>query len=128
MRSYVIGKDHQASKVDAADAAWRLMAWLADGPLHAALREAVPEITGAAACGFWPAASLRLHRQVIRIRDAALALRPYRDRQVAGVATRAARAAGLGEGDLAAVVEASVLSAAMRARAAGPTTSGIVPR
>ena len=88
-------------------------------PLHSALREAVPEVKGAAACGFWPAASFRLHRQVIQIRDAALALRPYRDPQVAAVATRAARAAGLAGGDLAAAVEASVLSAAMRARAAG---------
>jgi hypothetical protein len=88
-------------------------------PLHSGLREAVPEVTGAAACGFWPAASFRLHRQVIQVRDAALALRPYRDPQVAAVATRAARAAGLTGGDLAAAVEASVLSAAMRARATG---------
>jgi hypothetical protein len=88
-------------------------------PLHSALREAVPEVTGAEACGFWPGASFRLHRQVVQIRDAALALRPYRDPQVAAIATRAARAAGLAGGDLAAAVEASVLSAAMRARAAG---------
>ena len=88
-------------------------------PLHSALREAVPEVTGVAACGFWPAASFRLHRQVIQIRDAALVLRPYRDPQVAAVATRAARAAGLAGGDLAATVEASVLSAAMRDRAVG---------
>jgi hypothetical protein len=88
-------------------------------PLHSALLEAVPEATGAVACRFWPAASFRLHRQVIQIRDAALALRPYRDPQVAAVATRAARAAGLASGDLAAAVEASVLSAAIRARAAG---------
>ena len=88
-------------------------------PLHSALRETVPEATGAVACRFWPAASFRLHRQVIQIRDAALALRPYRDPQVAAVATRAARAAGLAGGDLAAAVEASVLSAAMRARTAG---------
>lgn len=88
-------------------------------PLQSALQEVVPEATGAVACGFWPAASFRLHRQVIQIRDAALALRPYRDPQVAAVATRAARAAGLAGGDLAAAVEASVLSAAVRARVAG---------
>lgn len=88
-------------------------------PLHSALREAVPDITGVAACRFWPAVSFRLHQQVIQIRDAALALRPYQDPQVAAVANRAARAAGLAGGDLAAAVEASVLSAAMRARAAG---------
>jgi Family of unknown function (DUF6545) len=88
-------------------------------PLHSALQEAVPEVTGMAACRFWPAASFRLHRQVIQIRDTALALRPYRDPQVVMAATQAARAAGLAGGDLAAAVEASVLSAAMRARAAG---------
>jgi hypothetical protein len=89
------------------------------GPLHSALREAVPEATGVAACGFWPGASFRLHREVVQIRDAALVLRPYRDPQVAVAATQAARAAGLAGGDLAAVVEASVLAAAMRARGAG---------
>jgi hypothetical protein len=88
-------------------------------PLHSALRDAVPEVTGASVCQFWPAASFRLHRQVIQIRDAALALRPYRDPEVAAVATQAARASGLAGGDLAAAVEASVLSAAMHARAAG---------
>ena len=88
-------------------------------PLHSALREAVPEAAGAPAYRSWPCASFRLHRQVIRVRDAALALRPYRDPQVAVGATRAARAAGFSGSDLAAAVEASVLSAAIRARAAG---------
>jgi len=88
-------------------------------PLHLALREVVPEATGAVACRFWPAASFRLHRQVIDIRDAALALRPYRDPEVAAFATQAARAARLVGCDLASALEASVLSAAMRARAAG---------
>jgi hypothetical protein len=88
-------------------------------PLHSALREAVPEIADGAACGFRPEARFWLHSQVIQIRDAALALRPYRDPQVAAVATRAARAAGLVGGDLAATVEASILSAALRARAVG---------
>jgi hypothetical protein len=88
-------------------------------PLHSALREAVPEVTGTPACGFWPAANFRLHRQVIQIRDAAMVLRPYRDPQVAAVATQTARAAGFAGCELAAVVEASVLSAAMRSRSAG---------
>ena len=88
-------------------------------PLHSALREAVPEAMNAAACGLRPAASLRLHRQVIQIRDAALALRPYRDPQVVLAATRAARTAGLAGPELAAMVEASVLSAAIRAKSAG---------
>jgi hypothetical protein len=85
-------------------------------PLHLALREAVPEAAGTAACRLRPAASFRLHQQVIQIRDAALALRPYRDPQVVLAATRAARAAELTGSEFAARVEASVLSAAMRAK------------
>jgi hypothetical protein len=88
-------------------------------PLQSALLAAVPEATGAGAFGLWPAASARLHRQVIQIRDVALALRPYRDPQVAVAATHAARAAGLAGDELAVMVEASVLSAAIDARRAG---------
>lgn len=88
-------------------------------PLQSALREAVPEVARATATGFWPVPSSRLHRQVIQIRDAALALRPYRDPQVALAATRAGRTAGLAGDELAAMVEASVLSAAMGARRVG---------
>jgi hypothetical protein len=88
-------------------------------PLHSALREAAPEAMNAAACGLKPSASFRLHQQVIQIRDAALALRPYRDPQVALTATHAGRIAGLAGPELAAMVEASVLSAAIRAKGAG---------
>jgi len=88
-------------------------------PLHSALRESVPEAAGTAACRFRPAASIRLHLQVVQIRDAALALRPYRDPHVVLAATRAARAAGLAGPELAAMVEASVLSAAMRDKSTG---------
>ena len=88
-------------------------------PLRTALQEVIPVPTGAAADGFWPAASSRLHRQVIEIRDASLALRHYRDPQMALAATRAARGAGLAGDELAATVEACVLSAALRARSLG---------
>jgi hypothetical protein len=88
-------------------------------PLQSALLEAVPGAAGTAAPGFWPAASSRLHQHVIQIRDAALALRPYRDARVAVAATRAARAVGFAGDELAAMVEASVLSAAIDARRAG---------
>jgi hypothetical protein len=40
LRGCVIGNDHQASEVDAADAAWRLMAWLTDG-VNSMLAEAI---------------------------------------------------------------------------------------
>jgi len=96
-------------------------------PLHAALREAVPEIAATAAPGIWPTPSGRLHRQVIQIRDAALALRPYRDPEAASAATRAACAAGLTGDELAATAEAAVLAPAVCAWKSGrpaPRTPG----
>jgi hypothetical protein len=88
-------------------------------PLHSALCEAVPEAANAAASGGRSGTRLRLYRQVIEIRDAALALRRYRDPDVASAAAAAARAAGLAAAELTAVVEAAVLAAAMHARNAG---------
>jgi hypothetical protein len=89
-------------------------------PLHAALLQAVPEATqhtGYSAAG---PARMRLHRHVVEIRDAALALRPYRTRHAATDAAAAARAAGLAGEPYAAVVEASALAAAIAARKTGP--------
>jgi len=88
-------------------------------PLHSALRDAVPEATSAAACGVRPCARFRLHHQVIEIRDAMLALRPFRDPEVARAAERDSHAAGLGGVELAVAVEAAALAAALRARNAG---------
>ena len=112
--------------------AWRAIRQL--GPLRSGLSEAVPEVASARVSGPWPASTLRLHQQVIEIRDAALALRPFRDQEVASDAAKAGRAAGLAGDDLDAAVEGAVLAAAVRARnaghpvrqpddAAGPTTA-----
>ena len=88
-------------------------------PLHAALRAAVPQIAATAAPRIWTSPSLRLHRQVIQIRDAALALRPYRDPEAASAATSTACAAGLTGEELAAAGEAAVLAAAVSTRRSG---------
>jgi Family of unknown function (DUF6545) len=88
-------------------------------PLHSALRRAVPEVTSAGIRGVRPGVRFRLHQRVIEISDAVLALRPYRDPQVASAAAGAGGAAGLAGDDLAAAVEAAVLAAAMRARCTG---------
>ena len=97
--------------------AWRALRRLR--PLYSALCEAVPEATKAAASGGRSSMRLRLYQQVIEIRDAALALRRYRDPEVASAVASAARAAGLTAAELTAVVEAAVLAAAMCARNAG---------
>jgi hypothetical protein len=89
-------------------------------PLHAALLEAVPEAarhTGYPASG---PARVRLHRHVVEIRDAALALQPYRAQSAAANAATAARAAGLVGEPYAASVEATALAAAIVARKNGP--------
>lgn len=85
-------------------------------PLHSALLRAVPEVTSPAAAGGPSGATFRLYRQVIEIRDAVLALRPFRDPEVARTAARYGRAAGQTGDELAAAVEAAVLASALRAR------------
>ncbi len=96
-------------------------------PLHSALRAAVPEAVSVADPVGRRDASFRLYQQVIEVRDAALALRPYRDPEVARIAQRDGRASGLSGAELAAAVEAAVLASALRARSAGepvPTPAG----
>ena len=95
------------------------------GPLHSALLAAVPEVAerAGAAEGHEPA-RLRLHRQLVEIRDAVLALRPYRSQQAATAAAAVARSSGLGGEAFAASVEASVLAAAIAARNAGEPEVG----
>ena len=88
-------------------------------PLYSALRAGVPEAVGAADCMDRAGARFRLCRQVIEIRDAVLALRPYRDPEVALAAQRDGRAAGLSGAGLAAAVEAAVLASALAAWNAG---------
>ena len=99
----------------------RLARWFLQqlSPLHVALLDAVPEAAARPCAVGRPDAGLRLYRQVIEIRDAMLALRPYRDPRVVSAAEVAARAAGLGTDALAASVEATVLAAAVAAKSAG---------
>lgn len=67
---------------------------------------------------------LRLYRRVIEIRDGLLALQPYRTSGIATTARAHAAATGLTGRALEAAVEAAVVAAALRSRAAGtpPTT------
>jgi hypothetical protein len=102
--------------------AWSFLRQLS--PLHAALLQAIPE--AARPIGY-PApgpARVRLHRHVVEIRDAALALRPYRTQRAAADAATAARAAGLAGDPYAASVEAGALAAAIAACKTGPPQVG----
>jgi hypothetical protein len=86
-------------------------------PLRAVLLDAVPEAAHAKVPR--PGPRVRLHQAVVEIRDAVLALRPYLDPQLPANARKAAQSAGLAGDELAAAVEASVLAAAVQARASG---------
>ena len=97
-------------------------------PLHAALLDTVPEAARAQVPGR-AGPRVRLHRAVVEIREAVLALRPYADPQLAAAARKVARPAGLAGDQMAAAVEAAVLAAALRAKASGTPAlpTGAVP-
>jgi hypothetical protein len=93
--------------------------------LHDHVLRAAPEALSATTVSEVPTLRARLHRSVVEIRDAALALRPYRNANVATAAAVAAREAGLAGDVAAAEVEAAVLADAVRARQADrPSDSG----
>ena len=79
-------------------------------PLHAALLGAVPEAARPEVPGR-PGPMVRLHRAVVEIREAVLALRPYVDPELAAAARKVVHPAGLAGDEAAAAVEASVLAA-----------------
>jgi hypothetical protein len=87
--------------------------------LWAALSQAVPQIALPPPRGTRHDVRFRLYRRVIEIRDGELALRPYRDPQVAEDAAAIARAEGLSGDALDTTVEAIILSAALEAKNAG---------
>jgi hypothetical protein len=99
-------------------------------PLWRRLCQAVPEIALVPPPAPWrDALALRnldfdLHRRIIEIRDARLALRPYLRPQVADTAARLGRLAGLDSEELRAVVEAASLAAAVEAKAQGWPATG----
>lgn len=88
-------------------------------PLRCALLSAVPQAARALGYTALPGATRRLCQAVVEIREAALALRPFRDPEVGAAASDAGRSAGLAGCDLAAAVEAAVLASAIGARRAG---------
>jgi hypothetical protein len=103
--------------------AWRLLRRLR--PLHEALTWAVPEALRSQPAGRARSARVRLHWQAVEIRDAMLALRPWRDMQQARAAAQVRYATGLIGGDeFAASVEAAVLARALQARGLGEPVMG----
>ena len=64
-------------------------------------------------------ANFRLYRRVIEIRDGRLALRPYGDSRVGGIARELGYDAGLSEVERQALIEAAMLTAAIRRKATG---------
>lgn len=99
------------------EAARRLLRSLV--PLREALVAVVPEAARPECPGMPMGARFRLHRQVVEVRDAMLAIRAYRDPQAALAAREAGCAAKQGDDGRAASVEAAVLAAAMRAKTEG---------
>jgi hypothetical protein len=87
-------------------------------PLRMGVGEAVKEIHDPSVDGLG-SSRYRLYRQIVGIRDAALAIKGYRDLQAASAGTATAQAAGLTGGALAAAVEAAALVSAVRAKANG---------
>ncbi|PBC83668.1 hypothetical protein SAMN05428945_1710 [Streptomyces sp. 2224.1] len=65
----------------------------------------------------------RLYREVIEIQDGLLALRPYMDSEITARARHSARQEGLSGAALQAVVQATAVRQALRARHAGPGLS-----
>ncbi|MDQ2875310.1 MAG: hypothetical protein M3Y33_11160 [Actinomycetota bacterium] len=88
---------------------WRLHS------LWAALSRAAPEVQLPSQPGRRFSIRYRLHRRVIEIRDAQLALRPFLRSGVAGQAADAAWSAGLAPGRRDAVIEAAVIVTALDA-------------
>jgi hypothetical protein len=97
-------------------------------PLWAALCGEVPAIRLAPVpVARWHARYL-LHRRVIEIRDAQLALRPYAGHDAAELAEATANARGLTSAEREAAAEAVLLAAAIRARHSGAPYAGLAAR
>jgi hypothetical protein len=94
-------------------------AWFRLRPLWAMLLDGAPDVRLPPQPGTRLAARYRLHRRVIEIRDAQLALRPFRDNRAAAEAADAARLAGLTRDESDAVIEATLIVSALGARRSG---------
>jgi hypothetical protein len=99
-------------------------AWFRLRPLWALLLDGAPDVRLPPQPGTWLAARYRLHRRVVEIRDAQLALRPFRDSRAAAEAAEAALSAGLPQDERDAVIEAAMIVSALGAmrNGAGPAS------
>jgi hypothetical protein len=94
-------------------------AWFRLRPLWAMLLDGAPDVRLPPSPGTWLTARYRLHRRVVEIRDAQLALRPFRDGRAAVEAAAAALSAGLPQNERDAVIEAAMIVSALGARRNG---------
>jgi hypothetical protein len=94
-------------------------AWFRLRPLWAMLLDGAPDVRLPPQPGTWLAARYRLHRRVVEIRDAQLALRPFRNNPAAAEAADAALSAGLAPDECDAVIEAAMIVSALDARRNG---------
>jgi hypothetical protein len=99
-------------------------AWCRLRPLWALLVAAAPGVQLSAQPGTRLNARYRLHRRVIEIRDAELALRPFWDSQAAREAVDAVLSAGLPVDEHDALIEAVMVMTALDARQAGAPACG----
>jgi hypothetical protein len=99
--------------------AWLWAAYWRLRPLHAVLRQVLPEVTLPRSPGVRRNIRYRVGRRVIEIRDAGLALRAYAPPELPGRAEAAARLAGLDADKAMAVAEAAVIATALAARRDG---------
>lgn len=102
-------------------AAWRRLR-----PLWEVVSQAAPQVRLPSRAGTLLNARYRLHRRVIEIRDAELALRPYWDQRVAAEAVGAAASAGLPPETRDAIAEAAVIMTALAVRRQGLSAGGSI--
>ena len=94
-------------------------AWFRLRHLWALLLDGSPDFRLPPQPGTRLAARYRLHRRVVEIRDAQLALRPFQEGRAAAEAADAARLAGLPQDERDAVIEAAMIVSALGARRNG---------
>jgi hypothetical protein len=109
--------------------AWMWSAYWRLYPLWDALRQEIPEIELPPEPGTRWNIPYRLHRRVIEIRDAQLALKPHSRAEIADQAAAAAKSAGLPPAKAAAVVEAAVIVDSLQShfRGSSPGLADIPP-
>jgi hypothetical protein len=102
----------------------RAGAWVRLRPLWALLVQAVPEVKLPTPPDTRFSPRYHLHRRVIEIRDAELALRPFQDSRATPEAADAAGRAGLPHDERDAAIEAVMIVTALDARRRGAEAQG----